>query len=49
MKTHTLVLEVPDELYQWLVEIAEREGKTVEQVAVEIIEMSVRKTKTESL
>jgi predicted transcriptional regulator len=49
MKTHTLVIEVSDEIYQWLTEIAEREGKTAEQVAVEILEMSVRKKKTESL
>lgn len=46
MKTHTLVIEVPDEIYQRLVERAEREGKTVEQVAVEIIEMSIRKSKS---
>ncbi len=49
MKTHTLVLEVPDEIYQRLVEIAQREGKTPEQVAVEILEMYYRKPKTESL
>ena len=47
MKTHMLVLEVPDELYQWLVEIAESEGKTVEQVAVELLEMSLSKSKSE--
>ncbi len=49
MKTFTLVLEVPDDLYQWLVKIAEREGKTVKQVAIEILEISVGKNKTESL
>ncbi|MCA1639944.1 MAG: hypothetical protein LC768_16725 [Acidobacteria bacterium] len=47
MKTRTLVIEVPDEIYQRLVERAERERKTVEQVVVEIIEMSVRKSKSE--
>ena len=49
MKTHTLVLEVPDEIYQRLIEIAQREGKTPEQVAVEILEMYYREKKTESL
>lgn len=47
MKTRTLVIEVSDEVYQWLVERAEREGKTAEQVVAEIIEMSVRKSKSE--
>ncbi len=49
MKTHTLILEVPDELYQWLIEKAGREAKTVEQVAIEILGMSVRKPKPEQL
>lgn len=44
MKTRTLVIEVSDETYQWLVERAEREAKTAERVVVEIIEMFVRKT-----
>ena len=49
MKTHTLVIQVPDELYQRLVEIAEREGKTVEQIVIELLEMSLRKSKSEQL
>ena len=47
--TYSLTLEVPDELYQRLVKIAEEEEKTVEQVALEILEKSFHKTKTESL
>ena len=49
MKTRTLVIEVSDEIYQWLVERAKSEGKTAEQIVAEIIEMSVRKTEIESL
>ena len=36
--TYKLHLEIPDELYQKLLARAERENKTVEQVAVEILE-----------
>lgn len=32
MKTYTFVLEVPDEIYQRLVEIAQREEKTPEKL-----------------
>ncbi len=46
--THSLVLEVPDGIYQKLVQIAQEEGKTVEQRALEILEASIRKSKSES-
>lgn len=36
--TYKLRLEISDELYQKLLAIAKRENKTVEQVAVEILE-----------
>lgn len=36
--SHRIVLEVPDELYQSLVARAEREGKTIEEIAVSILE-----------
>lgn len=36
--TYTLKLEIPDELYQKLFARAEKENKTIEQVAIEILE-----------
>ncbi len=47
--THSMTTEVSDEIYKWLFERAKREQKTIEQVVVEILEMSVQKMKTEGL
>lgn len=39
--THSMTTEASDEIYKWLFKRAERDGKTVEQVVVKILEMSV--------
>ena len=40
--THTLTLELPEEVYEPLVKSAEQLGKAPEQVAVQILTESVR-------